>query len=65
MSEIVKGEKVAKNRPPTEIFDFELETKVQCQECKGVKFSSNKQNQLNLRAPVADNVEKGTPVNFN
>jgi ubiquitin carboxyl-terminal hydrolase 5/13 len=27
---------------PGDIFDFEMETRVQCQECGGVKYSTNK-----------------------
>lgn len=57
-------EKQNSNANPGEIFDFELETRVQCQECTGVKYSKAKVQQLTLQAPVESNVEKGTPVDI-
>lgn len=47
---------------PGEIFDFEIENRVQCNECLGVKYSISKAQQLILRAPVESSVEKGTPM---
>eukprot|EP00347_Sterkiella_histriomuscorum_P000563 403375366 len=52
------------NNNPGEIFEFELETRVHCQECNHVKYSKSKAQQLTLIAPVDSSVEKGTPVEF-
>ena len=49
---------------PGDLFEFDLETRVQCQECLGVKYQSTKAQQLSIVAPVDSNVEKGTPVDL-
>lgn len=49
---------------PGEIFDFDLETRVECQECHGVKYTITKAQQLTVTAPVPSSVEKGTPVDL-
>lgn len=62
MEKLLRAEKAMKNPFPGEIFDFELETKMQCVECNGVRYSKTKMNQLTVIAPVSSKVEKGTPV---
>lgn len=42
------------------MFDFDLETKLKCTKCNGVKFNKARVNQLTLLAPVSSKVEKGT-----
>jgi uncharacterized UBP type Zn finger protein len=49
---------------PGDVFEFDLETRVQCQGCGGVKYTTTKAHQLTLVAPVDPKVEKGTPVDI-
>ena len=49
---------------PGDVFEFDLETRVQCQGCGGVKYTTSKAQQLTIVAPVDSTVEKGTPVDF-
>lgn len=42
------------NSFPGNAFDFELETRTQCQECGGVKYSTTKAQQLVLMVPNTD-----------
>jgi len=49
---------------PGDVFEFDLETRVQCQGCGGVKYTSTKAHQLTVVAPVDPKVEKGTPVDL-
>lgn len=44
LEELLKVQKRNKLGNPGEIFDFELETKVQCNECKCVRLTKAKQN---------------------
>jgi ubiquitin carboxyl-terminal hydrolase 5/13 len=62
LEKLQKHEKALGRENPGELFDFELETRTQCSECKGVRYLKNKANQLTLTAPVSSKVEKGTPV---
>ena len=55
---------VGNQQYPGDIFEFEVETRVQCQECKGVKYSKGKTQQLVISPPVTSVVAKGTPVQF-
>ncbi len=52
------------NNYPGDIFEFQIESRVECLECHGVKYTTTKAQQLTVQAPVASNVEKGTPVDF-
>lgn len=52
------------NQYPGDMFDFEVETRVQCQECGGVKYTPTKTQQLVIQPPVKTMVEKGTPITF-
>lgn len=64
MEKITRLEKANKNPNPNELFEFELETRVQCQECTGVKYSSMPAHQLTMVAPVDSSVPAGTKVEF-
>lgn len=62
LEKIQRLEKQNANPNPGEMFEFELETRVQCTKCTGVKYTQTKASQLTLNAPVDSDVEKGTPV---
>lgn len=49
---------------PGDAFEFEIETRVECQSCHGVKYTTSKAIQLTIVAPVDSTVEKGTPVDL-
>lgn len=48
---IERAEKAAGKQTPTKIFDFKLETRIQCAGCKGVRYSESKANQITLLIP--------------
>jgi len=62
---IMKFEKKDKESNPGLLFDYEMEKRLQCTQCKRVKYSTEKDIILNLNAGVSSKVEKGTEVDFN
>jgi uncharacterized UBP type Zn finger protein len=44
LDKIKRHENSIKGPNPGEIFDFELETKLKCRDCNGVKFNNTKTN---------------------
>jgi len=46
LEKIMKAEKVAKAGDVTSVYDFELEKRLQCTECKRVKYSSQSEKIL-------------------
>jgi uncharacterized UBP type Zn finger protein len=42
-----------------------MENRIQCQECKKVKYNIQKDNLLKLAIPVSSKCEKGTIVSLN
>ena len=62
LDKITKAEKTIKASDPGTIFDFTLEKRIQCETCKRVAYKTQKENILNLFAPVDSKCEKGTPV---
>lgn len=65
LDKIMKAEKQAKAGNPGVIFEYEMEKRLQCKECKKVKYDSYTDNILTLIAPVPSSVEKGTEVDIN
>lgn len=64
LEKITRAEKAVGASDPGTIYDFELEERLQCTQCKRVKYRTQSERILQLRAPVAGNVEKGTEVNI-
>jgi uncharacterized UBP type Zn finger protein len=62
LDKITKAETMAKQPNPAKIFDFELEKRLKCLECQGVKYLTQQESQLNVMAPVDSKVPKDTPV---
>ena len=61
----MKAEKKAKASDPGLLFQFEMEKRLECTQCHRVKYSTFKDNMLQLNPPVSSDVEKGTEVDFN
>ena len=61
----MKAEKKAKASDPGLLFQFEMEKRLECTQCQRVKYSTFKDNMLQLNPPVSSDVEKGTEVDFN
>ena len=63
MEKMVIGEKQSKSgQNPADLFNFEMEQRLQCTECNRVKYNIQKEQYLMVTIPVDSKVEKGTPV---
>lgn len=52
------------SQDPADAFNFELEQRLQCQSCQGVKYNKIKEHCLFMTIPVASSAEAGTPVSL-
>lgn len=57
--------KIKSNVDLQSLFAYDAQRRIQCNKCKGVKYSEEKDQELILRAPVDSSIEKGTPVDLN
>ena len=63
LEKMVLGEKkIGSNQNPSDLFNFEMEQRIQCTKCNCVKYNKQKEQCLMLTIPVDSKVEKGTPV---
>lgn len=64
IDQLKKYEKVQIKGPhdPAKAFEFQIEQRLQCTQCKCVKFVVQTEREFNLQVPVQASVEAGTPV---
>jgi len=62
LEKVQRNEKQAGKQDPSDLFTYEMESRVQCKECQRVRYSKFKGSQMLVFVPLPGVPEKGTKV---